>query len=193
MDDEDRFHLQLARAIQAWLWIESELYLLYAMLMRGANPHLVSATFNSIQSVDAKLVLLNSCFALVFAEDSDERKTWKTLFNKVEKLNKKRNKVVHEPISVLVSKGTRTVSLGPSHFNALALVKGQTTHGKGSFVSTEYDPKNVKLLQDHRLDLHGLTSLERTFKSVASDLREFRENVSALVSAALRAANKATK
>jgi len=78
VDDEDRFHLQLAKTIQAWLWIESQLYSLYAMLMRGANSHLVSATFNNIQSVDAKLGLLNSCFALVFAENSEERKSWKT-------------------------------------------------------------------------------------------------------------------
>lgn len=192
MDDEDHFHLQLARTIQAWLWIESELYSLYAMLMRGANPHLVSATFNNIQSVDTKLALLNSCFALVFSEDSNERKTWKTLFNKVEKLNKKRNKIVHEPVSVLVSKGTRTISLGPSHFNALALVKGQTTYRKGSVVSAEYDPKKVKLLQEHCLDLHDLTALERTFKSISFELREFYENVSKVVSAALRAADKAT-
>jgi hypothetical protein len=191
VDDEDRFHLQLAKTIQAWLWIESELYLLYAMLMRGANTHLVSATFNNIQSVDAKLGLLNSCFTLVFTKDSEERKTWKTLFDKVEKLNKKRNKVVHEPVSVLVCKGVRTVSLGPSHFNALALVKGQTTHLGGPVVSAEYDPKNAKLLQDHRLDLHGLTVLNRTFKSVSFELRVFRERVSPVVSAALRAANKA--
>lgn len=192
MDDEDRFHLQLAKTIQAWLWIESELYLLYAMLMRGANTHLVSATFNNIQSVDAKLGLLNSCFILVFAENSEERKKWKALFNKVEKLNKKRNKVVHEPVSVLVSKGTRTVSIGPSHLNALALVKGQTTHKKGSVVSAEYDPRRAKVLQDHRLDLHGLTLLEGTFKSVSFELRKFREQTSALVSAALRAARKPT-
>lgn len=192
MDDEDYFHLQLARTIQAWLWIESELYLLYAMLLQGANTHLVSATFNNIQSIDAKLGLLNSCFLLVFAEDSEERKKWKTLFSKVEKLNKKRNKVVHEPVSVLVSKGQRTVSLGPSHFNALALVKGQTTHKKGAVVSAEYDPRNAKLLQDHRLDLHGLTVLERTFKLVSFELREFREQVSTLVAAALREANKTT-
>jgi len=160
------------------------------MLMRGANTHLVSATFNNIQSVDAKLGLLNSCFILVFAEDSDERKKWKTLFNKVEKLNKKRNKVVHEPVSVLVRNGQRTVSLGPSHFNSLALVKKQTTHRKGAVVSAEYEPRNAKLLQDHRIDLDGLMSLEGTFKSMSFELRAFRELVSVKVAAALRAANK---
>jgi hypothetical protein len=94
VDDEDYFLLQLAKSIQAWLWIESDLYALYAMLMQGANSHLVSATFNNIQSVDAKLNMLNSCFALVFGRDSDDLKEWKALFSKIEKLNKKRNKIV---------------------------------------------------------------------------------------------------
>jgi|GEM_PF-2669012 len=190
MVDEDCFHLQLAKTIQAWLWIESELYLLYAMLLKGANTHLVSATFNNIHSVDAKLALLNSCFSLVFADGSEEQKRWKTLFKKVQKLNKKRNKIVHEPVSVLVEKGERTVTLGPSHFNSLALVKGQTTYNKGVVVSAEYDPKHVKLLQDHRLDLRSLTVLESTFKSVASELREFREQVSTIVASALQSATK---
>ena len=188
MDDEDCFHSQLAKSIQAWLWIEADLYSLYAMLMQGANSHLVSATFNNIQSVDAKLSLLNSCFALVFGRDSEERKAWKALFNKVEKYNKQRNKIVHEPVSILYSRGKKTVSLGPSHMNALALVKGQTTHRGGPVVSAAYDPKEAKLLQDHRIDLNGLATLERSFKSVSAELRAFREQISPTVAAAVKAA-----
>lgn len=190
MDDEDCFYLQLAKTIQAWLGIELELYLNYAMLMHGANTHLVSATFNNIQSVDAKLGLLSACFVLVFSEGSEERKKWKALFNKVDKLNKKRNKVVHEPVSVSVSKGTRTISLGPSRLNALALVKGQTSHKIGAVVSAEYDPRNAKLLQEHRLDLQNLTALERAFKSASLELQEFRQQVSTLVTTALREAKE---
>lgn len=185
MNDEDEFHLQLARSIQAWLGIESSLYALYAMLMHGANSHLVSVTFNSIQSVDAKLHLLNSCFALVFGRGSDELKEWKSLFSKIEKLNKKRNKIVHEPISILHSAGKRTISLGPSHMNAMALVKGQTTHKGGPIVSASYDPKEAKLLDTHKMDLNTLSSLERTFKAASHELREFREKVSPTVRAAL--------
>lgn len=187
MDDEDNFHLQLAKAIQAWLWIESDLYALYAMLMQGANSHLVSVTFNNIQSVDAKLYLLDSCFVLVFGHDSDDLKEWKALFRKIEKLNKKRNKIVHEPVSILHAKGKRTISLGPSHMNAMALVKGQTTHKGGAVVSATYDPKGAKLLQDHQMDLMALVSLERTFKAASTELRVFREKVSPLVAAAVKA------
>ena len=187
MDDEDNFHLQLAKSIQAWLWIESDLYALYAMLMQGANSHLVSVTFNNIQSVDAKLYLLNSCFALVFGRDSDDLKEWKALFSKIETLNKKRNKIVHEPVSILHAKGKRTISLGPSHMNAMALVKGQTTHNGGPVVSAAYDPKGAKLLQDHQMDLLALASLERTFKTASTELRAFREKVSPAVAAAVKA------
>ena len=187
MDDEDRFHLQLAKSIQAWLWVESELYALYAMLMRGANSHLVSVTFNNIQSIDAKLYLLNSCFALVFGRDSGDLKEWKALFSRIEKLNKKRNKIVHEPVSILHAKGKRTISLGPSHMNAMALVKGQTTHKGGPVVSATYDPRSAKLLEDHQMDLMALASLERTFKAASTELRVFREKVSPAVAAAMKA------
>jgi uncharacterized protein with von Willebrand factor type A (vWA) domain len=187
VDDEDYFYLQLAKSIQAWLWIESDLYALYAMLMQGANSHLVSVTFNNIQSVDAKLYLLNSCFTLVFGRNSDDLKEWKALFSKIEKLNKKRNKIVHEPVSILHAKGKRTISLGPSHMNAMALVKGETTHKGGPVVSAAYDPKGAKLLQDHKMDLRALALLERTFKAASTELRMFREKVSPMVAAAVKA------
>jgi hypothetical protein len=187
VDDEDEFLLQLARSVQAWLWVEGELYALYGVLMQGANSHLVSVTFNSIQSVDAKLYLLNSCFALIFDRGSNETKEWKALFGKIEKLNKKRNKIVHEPMSILHSKGKRTISLGPSHMNAMALVKGQTTHKGGAVVSATYDPRAVKLLEDHQIDLNALRSLEKTFKATSHELRAFRERLSPLMTGAIKA------
>lgn len=161
------------------------------MLMQGANPHLISVTFNNIQSVDAKLQLLNSCFSLVFDRSSDELKEWKALFKKIEKLNKKRNKIVHEPVSILNNKGKQTISLRPSVMNAMALVKGQTTHQGSPVVSDIYDPKEAKLLQDHEMDLRALVSLERTFKDTSAKLRAFREKVSPAVAAAVEVARRA--
>lgn len=190
MDDEDFFHLQLAKTIQAWLGIESDLYSLYAMLMQGANSHLISATFNSIQSVDAKLYLLNSCFTLVFSRISDDLKEWRSLSRKIEKLNKKRNKIVHEPISILHSKGERTILLGPSHMNAMALVKGQTTHKGEPIISAEYNPQEAKLLKDHQMDLRALISLERAFKATSTELSAFREKVTPTIAAAVNAASR---
>ncbi|MEW8319733.1 MAG: hypothetical protein AB2660_15635 [Candidatus Thiodiazotropha sp.] len=177
MNETEEFLLQLAKSIQAWLWVESGLYALYAVLMQGANSHLVSVTFNSIQSVDAKLYLLNSCFTLTFARDSDEIKEWKKLSRKIEKLNKKRNKIVHEPVSILHNNGIETISLGPSLMNAMALVKGQTTHKGSPVVSADYDQDETNLLQDHKINIKDLSSLERAFKTASFDLQAFREKV----------------
>jgi hypothetical protein len=176
MDDEDLFHCHVGRTIQSWLLVEAEFYGLYALLMRGANSHLVSATFNNIQSVDAKLSLLNSCLALVLPKDGPEWKLWRGIFNKAEKLNKKRNKIVHEPVVVSVAKGLRTVAIQPSYFNALALAKGQTTN-KGTVVNANYKPSQAKLLVDHMIDLYGLYTLERTFEDFSIELQEFHKRI----------------
>jgi hypothetical protein len=194
VDIEDPFLLQLAKAIQAWLWIEGELYSMYSMFMRGANSHLISVTFNSIQSVDAKLALLNACYALVFARGSPELKAWKALFAKVEKLNKQRNKIVHEPVGIHYRSGKPTaVSIGPSFMNALALAKGQTTHQGSPVVSAAYDPSKVWILQHHKLTQSDVTALEYTFKDVAREMRTFQSEVQPKIAEALRAAKKEGK
>lgn len=188
MNEDDRFHIQHSKTIQAWLRIETELYFLYALMMKGANSHLISVTFNNIQSVDAKLVLLTSCFSLFFPEKSEDLKKWKSLHKKVQQLNKKRNKIVHEPITLEVRKGQKIKSITPSLFNALALVKGQTTN-KSTVISADYTPSNAKLIQDHRIDITGLIDLERIFKEQATELNDYQKQVSNFVATALQSAN----
>ena len=189
MDTEDDFHCQLGRTIQSWLWVESELYALYALLMNGANSHLVSATFNNIQSVDVKVGILNSCLALILPKSESEWLRWKRLFNKADKLNKKRNKIVHEPVVISVSKGSRSIAIEPSSFNALALVKGQTTH-KGAVVTASYRPSAAKVLADHTIDIYGLYELERAFKEFSGEVEEFRKQIGPVGLSALAAAKK---
>lgn len=191
MDQEDSFLLQLAKAIQTWLWIESELYFMYAMFMKGANSHLISATFNNVQSIDAKLVLLNSCFNLVFTRGGQELKTWKSHCAKLERLNKKRNKLVHEPVSILYSgNGTVTVRQGPSFWNALAIVKGQTSHQGGPVVSAKYKPSEAKILEDHRFLEHDVYALSNQFRDTAHELEAFRKEMEPKVTKALRSAKR---
>lgn len=191
MDAEDSFLLQLAKAIQAWLWIEGELYSFYSVFMQGANSHLISATFNSIQSVDSKLELLNSCFSLTFERGGDDLKRWKVLREKVEKLNKKRNKIVHEPVSLHYAKGILSeIYLKPSYLNALALVKGQTAHQGKPVVSDAYNPSKVKILEDHRLTKTGVATLERTFRETAVEMSEFRRLIAPKINLALKAAQR---
>lgn len=180
MDQEDEFYCQLARSIQAWLWVEAEVYGLYVDLMQGANKHLVSATFNHIQSFDAKLGLLNSCLALILDGESADWKSWKQLFNRAEKLNKKRNKIVHEPAVLRVEGGHTSIAISPSHFNSLVLVRKQTTH-KGPVVSPTYKPSGVRVLEDHKLDLSKLYALEQTFKAFSHELGGFREGIGHLL------------
>ena len=176
MESENHFYYQLAKSIQAWLWVETEVYLLYVAIMEGANQHLVSATFNHIQSFDSKLGLLNSCLALTLDSESSEWKTWKQLFNRAGKLNKKRNKIVHEPVIISVEGGKKSIAISPSHFNSLALAKGQTTH-KGPVVTPNYKPSGVRVIEDHKLDLPKLRALEETFKNFSYELREFKKSV----------------
>ncbi len=70
--EEDYFYKQLGKSIQAWLWVESEMLLLYKAIMDSANQHLVSVTFNYIQSFDSKVTLIKYCLELVLERDSEK-------------------------------------------------------------------------------------------------------------------------
>ena len=63
-------------SIQAWLLTET--YLIYSAMLIGANSHLVSVTFHHIESFELKLGLIDSCFALFFARNSNEWKNWRS-------------------------------------------------------------------------------------------------------------------
>lgn len=176
MIDEKFFYYQLAKSIQTWLSVEVEIYSLYAMLMKGANSHLVSVTFHHIESFEKKLQLLNSCFSLAFSRDSSEWKKWKSLYNKAQGLNDKRNKIVHQPVSTGMNKGVEFICIKPSLFNALALVKGQTSYN-GPVIGEDYKPSSAKLLDDHKIDQSKLFTIEKEFKKLSEDLREYRDTI----------------
>jgi hypothetical protein len=183
MDRKDEFYCQLARSTQAWLWIETEAYLLYLGLMEGANPQLISVTFHNIESFESKLVLLDSCLKLVFDKDSDDWKQWRSLLNKSRKFNAKRNKIVHQPIHTGVVDGKKIIEISPSFFNAQALVKGQTSH-IGPVVGVNYKPSKAKLKEEHKIDIRKLRKFEDDFKAFARELRAFREKTKPALQAA---------
>ena len=188
MVSEEQFHYQLAKSIQAWLWIETQVYLLYAEIMEGANPHLVSVTFHNIESFEAKLCLIDSCLSLIFTKDSDNWKKWRALLNKARKYNAKRNKIVHQPIMVGVLNDVETIRIAPSFLNAQALAKGQTTY-KGAVISPEYKNSLAKITKEHEIDLLKLREFESEFKEFSKDLRAYREEISV----ALKAAHESVK
>lgn len=175
IDQEKRFYCQLAEAIQAWLNVEVESYLLYAFMMKGANTHLISATFHHIESFDSKIGLINNCMKLIIDHDSSVMKTWKNVHNRSLKLNKKRNKIVHEPVVITVSGGEKTIELSPSSFNSLVVAKGQTTHSGP--IGKTFKPSKAKLREEHKLDVYQLYRLKRSFLNLAHELREFREKL----------------
>lgn len=184
MDQEDIFYSQLAKSIKAWGWVETELYLLYASIMKGANSHLISVTFNHIESFESKIQLLNSCLALMFSRESNEWKEWKFLSNKARKLNAKRNKIVHEPAIISVRNGEESIAISPSYLNALALVKGQTSHN-GPVINQDYNPSSAKVTEDHKIDHHKLRKLEKEFKEFSNNLKGYKENISKFITNSL--------
>jgi hypothetical protein len=178
--EEEYFYRQLGKSIQAWLWVESEVYFLYSAIMDSANQHLVSVTFNHIQSFDSKVALINSCLALVLERESEKWKQWKSLYNRAKKLNLKRNKIVHEPVIQSVEDGVKSIFISPSHFNALALVKGQTSH-TGPVITSEYKPSQAKMLNDHKVNLNQLRKFEGSFKDFSLELSEFKKSIIPLI------------
>ncbi|MDD3276101.1 MAG: hypothetical protein PHP93_03510 [Kiritimatiellales bacterium] len=172
-EQENIFYEQLARTIQTWQWVESELYFIYSTIMKGANSHLISATFHHIQSFVSKLQLVNSCLALMIDDQSEDGRIWKDLFNRSRKLNEKRNKIVHEPVHIGVKDGHRFIEISPSFYNALVITKHKTTH-KGPTITSEYKPSNAQVLENHKIDLPELYDMEQSFKNLAKELEAFR-------------------
>lgn len=174
MDKENLFYYQLAKTIKAFGYIETQLYLLYASLMNGANNHLVSATFNHIESFESKIQLLNSCLALKLSRESDNWKKWKLIANRAKKINKKRNKIVHEPVIISVRDGKESIAISPSHFNSLALVKGQTSYS-GPVIDQTYDPSSAQVTDDHKINQLKLHKLEKEFKDFSQRVKNYTE------------------
>ncbi len=185
-DKEDIFYCQLAKSIQAWLWVETEIYLLYRAIMKGANPHLISVTFHNIQSFEAKIQLLNSCLTLFFTRDSNEWKTWKNLSNQAGQLNGKRNKIVHEPVILSMRGGIESIALSPSHFNALTVAKGRTSHN-GPTIGVDYDPKLAQVTEEHKLDMKDLYDIEKEFKALSEKLLNYRKEITPIIETKLDA------
>jgi hypothetical protein len=189
MDRENEFYCQLARSTQAWLWIETEVYLFYLGLMEGANPHLISVTFHNIESFESKLVLLDSCLKLVFDTESDDWKQWRSLLNRARKFNDNRNKIVHQPVHTGVVDGKEFIEMSTSIFNAQALVKRQTSHA-GPVVGVSYKPSKARLRVEHKIDIQKLRKFEDDFKAFARELRAFREKIKPMLQAAQKAAKE---
>ena len=165
-DEEDAFFAQLAQTLQSWLGIETEIYLLYSLLMKGANGHLVSLSFHHIQSFNSRMCLLDSCFDLIFYGEQKNKKgrsktplnQWKALSKKAKKLSITRNRIVHWPVHTGMKEGMPFIDISPSFFDATAVIK------------------KTAMNKDYQFDVLKLYRFSSDFKKLADDLREFRNS-----------------
>jgi len=179
--NEESFFQQLGKSIQAWLWVELEVYFIYAAIMDNANQHLVSVTFNHIESFESKLTLIDRCLKLILKQDSEEYKRWKKLRKKAKNLNLKRNKIVHEPVCICMQgSDVKSIYISPSFFNALALVKGHTSHSR-PVITAEYKPSQAKVLDEHKVDFFQLRKIESSFKIFSNELSEFKKSIAPII------------
>jgi len=180
IDLEDDFYCELGKAIQMWLWVEEEMYRLYAEIMDAAKQHSVSVTFNHIQSFESKVTLIDSCLKLLLDTDSQEFKDWKKHQKKARKLNDNRNKIVHESVIQGRTEGREEIYIAPSFSDSLALVKNKTTY-KRPVISGDYEPRLAKLEDAHKIYAHDLYKFKMAFKGFSQELRVFRERIAALI------------
>lgn len=175
IDEEDEFYCQLAKAIKAWNWVEDEFYQLYATIMQGANHHLISVTFHHIESFESKLQLIEHCLKLLFDRASNEFKEGKKIIKKArEDLNKKRNRLVHEPVIMSHKNGLNEFLIHPSHFDARAITKGRTTYN-GPVINSDYKPNMAKITGDHEIKILDLFEIERVFKEFSREIKNYND------------------
>ena len=175
--EEDYFYIELGKTIQSWLWIESEMYRLYSAIMGEANHHLVSVTFHHVESFESKCTLIDRCLKLMLDQKSEEYINWKKLRKKAQKLNLKRNKIVHEPVIIsMQGSKIKNIYISTSFSNALALVKGHTSH-QGPIMTIEYTPSQAKIKSEHKIDYLKLITIGKSFKDLSAELGKFKESI----------------
>lgn len=154
---EDDFLYHLGRTLANWQWVEAGAYKVYAALMHGTPPKLISFNWHHIQSFDSRIQLLDGClfFQMKTTQFKDE---WTPLKRKLEAKSKTRNRIVHGAYGVEFN-GSRlgTPRIGPSLMDASAVVKKRA--GK----------------PEHEFDQKKLKRESAAFKALSHELRKFAE------------------
>ena len=118
-DFEKPFLRSFGRAVLSWQDVEEELYLLFALLIRGEDIEIVSAAFHAIQGASAKFsVVDNACKVVV--ENGELAAEWKRLGKKINKCMTDRNALAHFSVS---SKVNEPPQIGRSFFDKRAAPK----------------------------------------------------------------------
>ena len=154
---------RLGRAITAWGLIEGVAYDLYSLFMRGANQKLMSVSFFHIQSFESRIQLLDRCahFAI---QDKTTKDRWKNLRKRITDHAGVRNQLVHSAYIIEGRGEVQIPTLGPSHMDATAIVRGRAMN------------------PEYRIDAGKLGRIRYDFERLARDFREFKQDLEAMVS-----------
>lgn len=157
-EEVEQFVYHMGRAIAVWQFVETELFYIYAMLMKGANEHLISVTFFHIQSFNSKIQLVKACIKQV-VNDESALVIWNKIDKELCKQTNVRNQIAHRPVSTTFSdeKIDMVSILAPSHLDV-----------------KKYDP-NLYKQPGYGLLQSDLEKAETDFRNLAISLRGFRD------------------
>lgn len=159
---EQEFMMRLGEAFTEWQTVEQACYGLYASLMKGANKRLISVTFFHIQSFSSRLLLIDRCYFFELKERPAFAARWKDLRKRATNLSETRNLLAHSAYIIEGKRLVQTPVLGPSHFDATAVVR------------------NRAMNPDYRIDADKLRQAKYKFGQLGRDLSEFRKDLSAI-------------
>lgn len=151
------FKLLFAETLIAWQQVELVSYLFYASLMRPANPRMVSATWHTILSFDAKIGLTHNC--IFFFSDQTIKDQWQAIKPRLEKSSRNRNSIVHGVFGIEMKKSVATPTIHQSFVDATALSKNRVGSDR-------------KLRKDFIYDRAKLVAMKSEFGRLASDIRD---------------------
>jgi len=124
---EERFRQSLRPVIFArvftdtflsWQSVEAELFLIFNTLFTEASGRLISASFHSVISLDARLAMISSLAEMQLIEHPALLEEWGTLTNKVRKTSKKRNYLAHFSLHEHTTKTGVELGLRPSIYDS---------------------------------------------------------------------------
>nr|CAD6611011.1 hypothetical protein RKHAN_02357 [Rhizobium sp. Khangiran2] len=157
-NDLDYLFQTFGRALAHWSSVEHRCYVFYYALMSGANPHLISVNWHSIQSFDNKITLLDRCamFAISRTAYADG---WSPLVKRLRSASNERNIIAHSSIMsrVLEDGIPSPLYFGPSILDATAKIRGRLENS------------------NHKYSAERLSDLAKKFETLVGDLVSFTE------------------
>jgi hypothetical protein len=108
------------RAMLEWQYVEVNLFLIFSVLMRGRDHHIVSAAYHAIMPLHSKLGMITEAMRVAFPETPLFR-DWRALRKGIKEQSEKRNKLAHYCLLGHIpeeAEGLVTLRLAPSVFDA---------------------------------------------------------------------------